>query len=644
MQSLAASKNDYSDFSEEEEEEEEANPEVAEVQKIDEDQKTEESSRSNTNWLNNAPSHEMQKYGIGAKLMYQMGYKEGQGLGLKNTGIVNPIETKLRPQGLGVGGVNEKVKQDVDIKMDSSDEEVEVEAVQTVSLFEIIQQLEAKNVKVPLTFKQLSDNSENTSDVLEAYQRLSLINKKLVDLQQQEAFITYQLADVKRKLEKDDEVATEANEVLTLLTADATDDKLDKLVTLKNASAFVSLIQPKLKILFHDHFIEDRNKLLDKLIEWSFKYKEMGIVGDSIGFGYFDSLVYLMFSEHFHKLLHSKEMDAPHTDKLLSIIQDWLDSPIFINHDLISTKISRDHIIPFFELFDGNKTFLIDYILLLSPQEIGPFKGLLVLIYGSFLVYVQELDLHWNSRSRSVVSALREMSNIWFKVFERYLTNEGEILTLAIRTSLIKFLGAILFKDKNFGLAVDVFELKLINFEDVKLICQFQILNPWIKYIQGLPSDSLRQNVYAWNKFWKKKVYGELTPLVEWYTNTLIMYLNGEQIKLPTLFGDILPSSELVERVIAQGLPGNVNVNGIPAYQLSSTFKDVVMEFCNLSHVLFRKVPGKYHPTKGYPLNEIAFDSGKKVWSYIHEDILWVSSDSEKVFKPIHLEDLLLYR
>ena len=46
-----------------------------------------------------------------AKMMAKMGYVEGQGLGSSGQGMVNPIETKLRPQGVGLGIVKEKTQQ-----------------------------------------------------------------------------------------------------------------------------------------------------------------------------------------------------------------------------------------------------------------------------------------------------------------------------------------------------------------------------------------------------------------------------------------------------------------------------------------------------------------------------------------------------
>lgn len=53
----------------------------------------------------------MNNNSFAAKMMAKMGYVAGQGLGSSGQGIINPIETKLRPQGVGLGAVKEKSQQ-----------------------------------------------------------------------------------------------------------------------------------------------------------------------------------------------------------------------------------------------------------------------------------------------------------------------------------------------------------------------------------------------------------------------------------------------------------------------------------------------------------------------------------------------------
>lgn len=51
------------------------------------------------------------KLSMAERMMAAMGYKQGQGLGKEGEGMLNPIEVKLRPQGAGVGTVQEMTQQ-----------------------------------------------------------------------------------------------------------------------------------------------------------------------------------------------------------------------------------------------------------------------------------------------------------------------------------------------------------------------------------------------------------------------------------------------------------------------------------------------------------------------------------------------------
>lgn len=135
-------------------------------------------------------------YGIGAKLMAKMGYVSGKGLGSDGKGILNPIEHKMRPQGLGLGGIKERTAQaKAEAKrqghaVSDSESETEIEKKKlkgkgvfgstqakeraqrkAKDIFKTIHDMEAENMHVPAGLKNIvlmTQDGQGSSVTLES--------------------------------------------------------------------------------------------------------------------------------------------------------------------------------------------------------------------------------------------------------------------------------------------------------------------------------------------------------------------------------------------------------------------------------------------------------------------------------------------
>ncbi|CAB62413.1 RNA-binding splicing factor [Schizosaccharomyces pombe] len=58
----------------------------------------------------NIPKMKFNTTGFGAKMLEKMGYKQGQGLGANAEGIAEPVQSKLRPERVGLGAVRERTE------------------------------------------------------------------------------------------------------------------------------------------------------------------------------------------------------------------------------------------------------------------------------------------------------------------------------------------------------------------------------------------------------------------------------------------------------------------------------------------------------------------------------------------------------
>lgn len=595
----------------------------------------------------------MQKYGIGAKLMFQMGYKEGTGLGLRQTGIVNPIETKMRPQGLGVGGVKEKTEQEAeaDVPMDSSDEE---EAYRPISLFEVIRELEQKNVTVPQKYKELSDNRGSGFEMLAAFEKLTEVNRKLTDLEQREIFAKHQIKEAEDSIRTAKENLDATNGLVEILKniqeVNITEDgekcsiALTKLSQLHGKAfarqTFVSILRQPLETLFTEHFTQESDLLTDRIHEWKALYVAIEAEEES-NLSFFDSLVYVNFKLHFDPGVN------------LSILERWLELDLFTSQDSFQAKVATDIIAPYFNRLEwspnsehNDPTLLIDYVVLLSPDGSmfeESFRGI-YRKFEEFIKYDSPSSL-WTSKQKEgsdIALGLSKLSSIWMAAFKQFLGSSSCLeLTARLTTACIQYMYYHVPVRSLDALepALEVLELGLLAENHKEIIYQFFVWNPIVEHIKGLQKQQVVQYVTELVSFWKRHSNGA-EDLIKWYFDYIIEYLQAREHSLPTLYGEIKPTPEQAERFFGLKPPTVVNVRGIPEYQLLTTFKDVVTDYCNQRGIVFQSVLGVAHPTKGFPIYRFIFPSGAKTYGYIHQDVLWIEKDLQGEFLPVRLSEL----
>jgi tuftelin-interacting protein 11 len=621
-------------------------------------------------WLNlsDLVSLKVAKYGIGAKLLMKMGYQEGKGLGRNHEGIVNPIETELRPQGLGVGGIKEKGRNaDVNnetMDIDSSDDEIGFQSHQSkiniLSLISVIDDLEIRNFSVPIKYKLLVENSNNyTPEYFQTeFSKLSNINQKLIEYDKQEKFLGYNLKDLKESIKLEDFQISQSKEIIQLLLKlDESNDELaqidqitstiDELQRFKSfkdiQSIYISIINTIIPKLFDKYFstIPD-NTLLKTLSFWSRKYRELIKTSD---YCFFDYYILRNIIKHL-----STFSDESIIDILTAIIEsDILVDPRYTIHQ----KLTNEWVIPHLnQKIDEwivksytSPTIFIDYMIILYCEESkSSFLPLINKIVNNYLVFVDYYNLKslwYKMKSKQTSKEFEKMTEIWLTAFRQFDISVEQIESKFLESTCYYMNEFEFDKHEKFDelLIILTFADTLVSLDSLIIILQLQFFNRWY---QKLISHNLNLIWFEYLLAISSK-FPKLCKLVNWYINNGLLYLDTDQkSQLPLYLGQILPAPSLTIQLIQSPPMESIDINGIPSYKLMSTFKDVLIQYCSSKDILLTNLKSTFHQQLGLPIFQLKY-LDNTYFGFIQDDVLHISKHEQQDYFPIKLETLIKY-
>lgn len=604
----------------------------------------------------------VKKYGIGAKLLSQMGYIEGQGLGANGSGITEPIQTQRRPQNIGLGmlsGISHDPYESSDDELDNTSKAVAFKSGETLSakhnvleklselrnlgLLDISAELESR-LKTENGFLNSSMQVERfvngLSEVCGKIKQLQLrtptIEEDIKSLEQQES----QLNNIILTTRSDLCLADKVGVIMQLDDIDLVDRIIASLLSVEISkisfwdpldaeNIILKMLTPIVDLLAYrmDSSVDQLNKtqsVIFKIVSVLSRYWEsFEVAKKNIDI----VLTLLLDYEPILSFVNMKDfvLESYVIKKLMKAIDDW--------RVCVDENVAPRH-------------WLLDFEIILSDSMMSTLRDA---VERKFTDYCS----NWYHRQSPILDCdfrfIREVlgEDLFFTIANDYF------LPAFIDQLWSRYFDPILeLEEPN---TTDGSFYFMGKFSECKSLFPEHIFRIIIKGI----FNEINKILYQWFLYSPKNFNPEALWWFDWFINKIFyspsplevieIKKSREFILSPSLAPLHDESFSLTDAIgINQADQRSFTIHNIPLRNISSTFKDVVQDYCDDHNILFRKLDNKFTklPVHGgtagaretaSPIFEVR--SGNVVREVaIKDDILWLKEAES--FKPIYLWQL----
>lgn len=625
------------------------------------------------------------KYGIGAAILKNMGFVEGQGLGKHGQGIKEPIQQDVRKIGVGIGGGVDKSakrsnnKMDIDIDEDdnSSDEEF-YKDVPKKSLYQIINEIENKGFTVPDEVKRISDKlaeeshkpfitlrKEGNEEIEELTLQLDNLNNSLDEITSSLKLAEFEERELIQS-QKQTEGMYSAYEQLSqiidslLQIIDETGiDTVTKSAKLRDHIKSLNAIDTQYITDFDIHktiiiaikpifkaFFDDWNPLdfsndtvLEELISWKQIIPEdpAELYGE---LNYFQSLVYSLWYPKIVEALSDWTVDQPNV--AITLLLDWnevLDKSVI---DFLTLNIIKPKIITAIqdwspETHSENAPYLwiFEYLPYLETAHEE--------ITQEFVVKYGSLFEHWvPSDQVDGLGSLREIVGL-----ERFDKLINEKLLPTLTKNLLNY--QLRFEEPNEASITMLSNWQnFLNARTFEVLLKETLMNSWKRELY----QSLRD---------KDANFGRICSCFRKWISLLNTHFEDLNMIKPELYDSLDMINDFIDtgklspvhktlltatKIMAIALeqvkkPESVETktSGIPTHKLQVSFKEVVDSYCTDNNLFI--TPIKNDLSSGHSLFKISDNTNGKngLVAYIEEDVLYIRNTNGR-YEPISLNTL----